>query len=304
MILCIGSVADETFWAGVAALARRHVATKVLDVVELAVAGSVSGALGRPLELTVHLDGEDVSIASFSGIWVRLTGVSGGAPDAALARRAAALEGALGLICSRASTIMPVINPPANDRSNFTKLLHTVLHSRERPWKTPRSCLTNDPAQARDFAASCESGAIYKGVSAVKTWASSYDDATDESRLDLISACPVLFQERIPGPDIRVHVVGSETFAEQIESENVDYRTSRSNIYERASLADAVSEACVSLTREMGLRMSGVDFKRHAQTGELYFLEANSMPCFEGYDRRAGGAIGDALVRSLCSASD
>jgi len=43
----------------------------------------------------------------------------------------------------------------------------------------------------------------------------------------------------------------------------------------------------------------GVDFKIQESTGQWFFLETNSMPCYEGYDRRAGGAICRGIVKWL-----
>lgn len=40
----------------------------------------------------------------------------------------------------------------------------------------------------------------------------------------------------------------------------------------------------------------GVDLKIDRTTGELFFLEADSMPFFEGYDARADGAVSHAIV--------
>jgi len=53
----------------------------------------------------------------------------------------------------------------------------------------------------------------------------------------------------------------------------------------------------------MRLVFSGVDFKV-SDTGEWFFLEANSSPCYQGYDCRLGGAISDALADYLLGSRD
>ena len=43
-------------------------------------------------------------------------------------------------------------------------------------------------------------------------------------RLEQIKSCPALFQQKLVGTNIRVHVVGDRVFAHRIESGYVDYR--------------------------------------------------------------------------------
>ena len=46
----------------------------------------------------------------------------------------------------------------------------------------------------------------------------------DESRLGMLAHLPTQFQAFIEGTNIRVHVVGNEVFATEIECDAVDYR--------------------------------------------------------------------------------
>jgi glutathione synthase/RimK-type ligase-like ATP-grasp enzyme len=106
----------------------------------------------------------------------------------------------------------------------------------------------------------------------------------------------VLLQERIEGPDVRVHVVGQQVFSEMIEFDGVDYRSQRSARHQSTSLPPALAAACVDLAQKTGLTLAGIDFKISSQSEAWYFLEINSMPCYQGYDKRAGGRIGDAIA--------
>jgi hypothetical protein len=55
-------------------------------------------------------------------------------------------------------------------------------------------------------------GRDLQGASGTKTWRGPHDADRDDGRLALLGECPVLFQERIVGPDVRVHVVGERIF--------------------------------------------------------------------------------------------
>ena len=58
---------------------------------------------------------------------------------------------------------------------------------------------------------------IYKSCSGVRSIVSTF--AADQiGRLKRVGHCPTQFQEYVPGTDVRVHVVGEEVFATQINS--------------------------------------------------------------------------------------
>jgi glutathione synthase/RimK-type ligase-like ATP-grasp enzyme len=189
-----------------------------------------------------------------------------------------------------------VVNPPFGDNSNFSKPYHTLRVARLGGLTAPRTCVTDEPETAAAFVDACEGRVVFKGVSSMKTWATRYDPDLHRERLPLVRSCPVLLQEEIRGPDVRVHVLDERIFAEQIESDSVDYRRARGNRFRQVSAPPGVIAGCHALTRELMTPFLGIDFKCDAATGQWFFLEANPMPGFEGYDRRAEGAISAALV--------
>jgi RimK-like ATP-grasp domain len=103
-----------------------------------------------------------------------------------------------------------------------------------------------------------------------------------------------LLQERIDGPDVRVHLVGSQTFAELIVSNEVDYRFASKKSFAAVSLPESVQRFCLECCAMLRVPFAGIDFKV-SQDGDWYFLETNTSPAFQGYDRRAKGAISRAL---------
>lgn len=299
MILCVGVAADPTFLAGlhaVRAVGLRHAA---VDLPSLAVGGSVRVPLDDLASATIATGRQVIRLDGVDAVWCRLLDVSGHAPDPRYARAAAGHYQAF----LRLFEHLPVrvMNRPLREATGFTKVLHAVTLAAVGGWQVPRTCLTSDPDEARAFVADCPGGAVFKGASAAKTFAQAYEPG-HEALLDRLPAVPVLFQERITGPDVRVHTVGERTFAEAIHSPEIDYRTVVGvNEYRPIPLPESVADGCARLTAHTGIPLLGVDFKIDRATGEWYFLEANAMPCFEGYDCRAGGAITRAMATWLAA---
>jgi hypothetical protein len=294
VILCLGLAADPTFTAGLRALRRAGIAFRPVDLPSLALRGSVRIPLDSPGDTVLSLDGETHRVGDFPAIWCRLVEVASGAPTPELAAASAGQTEAL----ARILEFVPgrVMNPPLREASGFTKLLHAVVLGEVGGWRIPETCLTSDPAEALDFVRGCRAGAIFKGASATKTWATVFEPH-HESRLPRLVDLPVLFQERIVGPDVRIHVVGDRSFGELIDSPVLDYRTVRGiNDYRPLVVPPDIADGCARLTEHCRVPLVGVDFKVDRATGEWFFLEANSMPCFEGYDERAGGAISRAIA--------
>lgn len=297
MILCVGLAADDTFRHTIAGLARERARFDVLDLAQLAYSGSLSIPLADWGAGTLSLHAKRYELGAYDGAYVRLHDIAREAPTEVLATRAAGLYRTL----CRAFTHAPlrVVNPPLRDRSNFAKLYHAAELATAAGWQVPRSCLTDRPDDARAFLATCDDGAIFKGVSGAKTWATYFDPNKHTERLALLPRCPVLFQERIIGPDVRIHAIGDEVFAESIESESIDYRSTRANSYRGIDVPVSVGSGCHLLQQQSRTPFLGIDFKIQRSTGEWFFLEANPMPAYEGYDRRVGGAISGAIVRWL-----
>ena len=110
---------------------------------------------------------------------------------------------------------------------------------------------------------------------------------------------PIHIQQVIEGYDVRAHVVGDRVFAEKITSPVTDYRAAPAESrHEVTELPPALTGKLVAATRALGLVFAGWDFKVGAD-GIYWCLEANPMPGYDVYDRRAGGAISFALIDYL-----
>ncbi|MGC4107622.1 MAG: hypothetical protein QM753_14980 [Thermomicrobiales bacterium] len=201
-----------------------------------------------------------------------------------------------------AAAPFPVVNPPGAGESNDTKPAHTAMLG-TLGFSIPRSCTTNDRDAAQAFIATCPHGAIYKSNSGQRSIVRAV--GPDElDRLSLLDRCPVFFQERIHGTDIRVHVVGDRCHAVAIQSQDVDYRYDRSGTARETPFVvpDELGERCIRATAALGLTFSGIDVIQRDDSGEFVALEANPMPGYHGYDLTLGGAISASLWSWLAHA--
>jgi glutathione synthase/RimK-type ligase-like ATP-grasp enzyme len=198
-------------------------------------------------------------------------------------------------------TSCPIVNPPANAYSNYSKPFQVGLLA-EAGFEVPRTLVTNLPDEARRFYAECERQVIYKGVSNVMTLAQVLTPDQFE-RLAFLPNSPTLFQEFVAGVDYRVHVVDGEAFVTRLVARNEDYRrsllvTDEEVAVEPAHLPAPVIDRCLAFTRQLGLIVSGIDFKETVD-GRLVALELNPYPQFTFYERRSGQAITNAVVEYL-----
>jgi hypothetical protein len=294
MILCIGLAADDTFCHTLLALKQSGVEFDIIDFAQLVYSGELELSWNDLMSSTILLHDKTYILRVYESAWIRLIDIAAEAPDERLKWRAAEFYRALNLLFSNSP--LRVMSPPLQDCSNFSKLYHAVALAAIGGWYIPRSCLTNSRDNALKFIASCQAGVIFKGSSAVKTWVTLYNVEQHLERMQWLNSCPVLFEERIDGPDVRVHVVGERLFAEMIESPELDYRLGRNNTYHRIDLPTDITQGCLALAEDCGIPFLGIDFKIQRTTGIWYFLEANSLPSYQGYDRRTGGAISSAIV--------
>jgi hypothetical protein len=177
-----------------------------------------------------------------------------------------------------ATTTATVVNRPSPAASNSTKPMQTLV-ARSCGFLVPETLITNDADKVRAFT-DRHGPVIYKAAGGTRTYASMLDLA-DTRRLERLSTCPTYFQRYIAGTNVRVHVVGTETFAIEISSDAVDYRQ---HVREMVPivLPGTVADKCRSVTKTLELLVAGIDLIRGLD-GEWYFLEANPSPAFTFY---------------------
>jgi len=294
-ILLVGSPRDPTVVHTAAALRASGDCFLVLDTDQYCQHGQVSGSLDDPASLQVHDRSACWNLEHFRSCYARFIDLPtnwGGSIERA---RIQALQVAI------SSLHIPVVNRPYAGDSNNSKPYQTYLLKR-LGLRVPRSCSTNSAQHASAFIASCPGGAIYKSNSSHRSIVQAVE-AEDHSRLGFLKECPVFFQERIRGANVRVHVIDNKCYCVKIRSQEVDYRYDRSaEVVESVHAIPAeLASMCVDVTRSLGLVFSGIDFVLSDADGEYYCLEVNPMPGYHGYDLTLNGAISEGLCAFLGS---
>ncbi|TCL71929.1 hypothetical protein [Rhizobium sp. BK251] len=249
-----------------------------------------------------------IDLQKISGVYVRLMDerflpdVSGLAADAPERQRSARFH----LLLHTWLNVAPirVASRPRAMLSNMSKTYQAGI-IRRCGFAIPETLVTNDPEAVLDFVAGCAAGGdevIYKSVSGTRSIVQTFGPE-DRARLSRIRWCPTQFQRKVRGTDIRVHVVGSRTFATRIESEATDYRYARRQSGDDArltpiDLSPGLEKACVTLSAALDLPFTGIDLRITPDGGAVCF-EANPCPAYSYYQSRTGTPIADALVRWL-----
>lgn len=166
---------------------------------------------------------------------------------------------------------------------------------------TPRILVSTEPDAIRDFYAACSGRVIYKSLSSIRSMVHRLEPGDLGERLELLRNCPVQFQQQLTGVDVRVHTVDGEIFAIEVLCDADDYRYARaedSSIQMReTTVPREVGEACVAMSRHLGLAVAGIDLRR---TDDGYcFFELNPDPGFLFYERATGQPISRAVADLL-----
>jgi glutathione synthase/RimK-type ligase-like ATP-grasp enzyme len=202
-----------------------------------------------------------------------------------------------------------VLNRPSDMSSNQSKPFqaHAI---RAEGFDIPETVITNDPAAARDFierAWADGSSVIYKSVSGIRSIVQTVAQH-DLTRLDRIRWCPTQFQRRVPGTDIRVHVIGATVLAAAITSEATDYRyaardTGVEPVVAATELNAETRTRCLRLAHRLRLPLAGIDLRKKPDGRHVCF-EVNPSPAFNFYEARADLPIAVAIARYLAGDAD
>lgn len=251
----------------------------------------------------VEVEGRTLDLASVSGLYARpydWTQICQALGYRAGSREWAQTAATHETVCAWWSVVAgTVLNPPQAMASNGSKPYQSGL-IQAAGLNVPATLVTTDPSAAMQFWER-HRAVIYKSVSGVRSHVAQLS-AESVRRLDLVSLCPTQFQEYVPGTDVRVHVVGDELFATEIISGATDYRYPSENdgdVELRAvSLPEEMVEACLRVSKALGLSMSGIDLRR-TPWGRWVCLEVNPSPGFTYYESATGQPIAAAAARLL-----
>lgn len=168
-------------------------------------------------------------------------------------------------------------------------------------FRVPRTLVTNDPSQARQFYHACHGQIIYKTLYSPMLGVISEGGQNMGTRMvfttlvtpellhviDTVHAAPCLFQEYIPKRlELRITIIGDELFPCEIHSQQhdrtrIDWRHYDVDVpYKKGKLPHDIREKCFAFTRSYGLHYSAMDLILTPE-GEYVFLENNpNGQCF------------------------
>jgi glutathione synthase/RimK-type ligase-like ATP-grasp enzyme len=293
-LLLIGYSTEGTLAHFKSVVAAEGVEHEVLDLAALRGARDLT-ITDDAGDLVVSIDDDVFRFSEFTAIYARCYFFELGTPGRNRGL-STLIQSILGYL---EHTRVPVANRPSAGAGNGNKLAHLAT-LRDAGFTFPEAHVLGDGALARTLV-TADGSWISKSCSSMKTRAAAVDEAL-YARLDRLSVCPSLFQRRIRGFDVRVHVVGSECIAEKIVSTQIDYRYREPGApradFSAIEVPDPVARACVKYCSAQRLLFAGIDFKV-SDDGTWYVLEANPMPGYDPYDRRLGKRISHALLRLL-----
>jgi len=306
MIMLWGLPGDSPLEWVRSALFRRDVAVAFIDQrdvleteVELYVNGAVHGVVRTP--------GQVIDLERVTAAYIRpyssaqLPIIERAGPFSVAWQHAVNIDDAL----TSWADLSPahVVNRPTAMATNSAKP-YQANFIQSVGFDVPATLVTTDADAVREFRAE-HAAVIYKSLSGVRSIVSRLTERHD-ARLDRVRWCPTQFQQYIPGPDYRVHVVGDAVFACEVCSPADDYRYAARYGHDvdirPIRLPQDVTDRCRTLTRALGLSVTGIDFRRDSE-GRWYCFEVNPSPAFTYYqaatNQPVDEAIADLLERSL-----
>ncbi|BBB57947.1 glutathione synthase (plasmid) [Candidatus Megaera polyxenophila] len=197
----------------------------------------------------------------------------------------------LELLNALLDSVLPnVVNRPTSANSNNSKPYQLSL-CKDTELKIPDSFIL-----ANQHCETFNHRVIFKSVGGIRSIVKELSE--DYNKRDI--TCPVLFQKLIPGPNIRVHIIGDQVFSLEIRSKTIDYRyTEEPSKYQLFDLPTKIKKACMLVTKNLGLTIAGIDLIRD-DNENYYFLEANTSPAFTHFEEyMPSKPISEALMNLL-----
>lgn len=138
---------------------------------------------------------------------------------------------------------------------------------------------------------------IVKSASGIRSRVVNQDDFLSWDSKSL-SYLPVLFQKRISGRDVRVHVIENEILAVEVkEKDGVDFRYVERSDFSRRKLSTEENKFCKCLATEEKLSLVGIDLL--VDSDKFYCLECNPSPGWALFHANTRDEVN--LVKKLCN---
>ena len=195
-----------------------------------------------------------------------------------------------------------LVNHPSTFGQHFLKL-EQLQRLRDAAVPVPRTLATNDPAAVVDFARSIGGPIVYKPIAGGALCRRATEDDLLPERLRLLAGAPVLFQEEVPGRNLRVYVVAGKVVASyEIVSDELDYRGAETAVFRPRPARKNTTRASGRPRRASWC--SPASTSAGGSDGTFALLECNPSPMFAAIERRTGEssvtrALGELLLGSM-----
>ena len=302
MILLWGIQGDRPLALVLASLTRRGMPIVFLDQQQL-LQCEIEMEVDSAVRGRIRLPGREVCLEEIRSVYVRpydtrrlpsMENAREGDPDWV---RGLQFESAV--TCWTEMTDAFVVNRLSVMGSNGSKPYQAAL-IKDLGFDVPATLVTTDPGAVEDFWERY-GNVVYKSTSGVRSIVSRLTPEHRNRLADIVN-CPTQFQEYVEGVDVRVHVVGDDLFACEIESSADDYRYGgRSGAGARLKAVDVpaeLAEKCRKLATALRLPVAGIDL-RYRKNGTWCCFEVNPSPGFSYYEDATGQPIGDAVAALL-----
>jgi glutathione synthase/RimK-type ligase-like ATP-grasp enzyme len=260
---------------------------------ELTVSDTVAGS--------VCVGGRRTDLAEVSALYLRthdarqVRAVARAGPGSDAWRHAATVEAMVWTWAELTDAL--VLNRPRAMATNESKPYQAAWATRHG-FHVPDTLLTTDPDAARAFWER-HGEVIYKSVSGIRSRVARLGPEHG-GRLDDVASGPTQLQQYVAGTDVRVHVVGAETFACEVRCTADDYRYPDGHdvALVACTLPPEVDARCRRLAEDLELPFAGIDLRR-TPDGDWYCFEVNPSPGFTYYEAATGLPIARAVARLL-----
>jgi glutathione synthase/RimK-type ligase-like ATP-grasp enzyme len=256
-------------------------------------------------------DGRRIDLGTIASIWWQWDQPAGFPVElAGEERRFAETESQLALAALTTIGNFMWINNPKHERAARSKPAQLFV-AREIGLDIPRTVITNDPDEVRQFVAATQTQTVYKGLSQARDLESGkalFTGLLTQERiadLDLIRVTPGIFQERIEKSyELRVTVVGTRIFSAKIDSQahakaTLDWRPFLQDLeYEVVDLPPEIEHKILIFMRTFGLIYGAFDFIVTPE-GRCVFLEVNPSGQYMWVECATGLEITAALADAL-----
>ncbi len=307
MILVVSHAADDHAVGVLAAIERRGHAAVLVDTGQFPAGASLVerfGAGAPAYELA--FDGQRIDLGDCRAAWWRRPQPfrlhDGIAPDVMSFTYTECHEAVAGLWA--ALDVTWVNRPELDEVAHHKPYQLAVAH--EIGLQIPRTLITNDPGEAQRFVDELGLGrVVYKTfLASEEHWRETRLVREEELAVfDRVRLAPVIFQELVPGADIRVTVVGERLFATEITATpggyDLDYRMDLAGAsFRPTELPREIGAGILALMQRLGLLYGAIDLRRTAD-GEYVFLEINPAGEWRFAEERSGQPITEAVADFL-----